>query len=84
MITAAVVGALTTRQQNPNVPYSSQEIANAAIDAWRAEASMVHLHVRNTETGACVQNVDNFRELIEAIKSHSDGGSSEGGRKEAI
>jgi 3-keto-5-aminohexanoate cleavage enzyme len=72
VITAALVGALTMRQQNPNVPYSPKEIARSAIDAWRAGASMVHLHVRNPETGACVQNVDYFKEVIEMIRKESD------------
>jgi 3-keto-5-aminohexanoate cleavage enzyme len=72
IITAALVGALTMRQQNPNVPYSPKEIASAAIDAWKAGASMIHLHVRDPETGACVQNVDYFREVIETIRNGSD------------
>jgi 3-keto-5-aminohexanoate cleavage enzyme len=72
VITAALVGALTTRQQNPNLPYAPKEIASAAIDTWKAGASMVHLHVREPETGACVQNVDYFREVIEMIRNASD------------
>jgi 3-keto-5-aminohexanoate cleavage enzyme len=72
VITAALVGALTTRQQNPNVPYSPKEIASAAIDAWKAGASMVHLHVRKPETGVCVQDVDYFKEVIETIRSKCD------------
>ena len=72
VITAALVGAMTMRKQNPNVPYAVSEIADAAIDAWRAGASMVHLHVRDPESGVCVQNVDYFKELIETIRSRSD------------
>jgi 3-keto-5-aminohexanoate cleavage enzyme len=72
VITAALVGALTTRQQNPNVPYTPKEIASAALDAWKAGASMVHLHVREPVTGACVQNVDYFGEVIETIRSSCD------------
>lgn len=72
VITAALAGALTTRQQNPNVPYSTTEIAEAAIGAWRAGASMVHLHVRDCETGACVQDANLFGELIGMIRSESD------------
>jgi 3-keto-5-aminohexanoate cleavage enzyme len=72
VITAALVGALTTRQQNQNVPYTPKEIANAAIGAWKAGASMVHIHVRNPETGACVQDVDYFKEVIEKIRAASD------------
>jgi 3-keto-5-aminohexanoate cleavage enzyme len=69
VITAALVGALTTRQQNPNLPYSTRGIADAAIEAWNAGASMVHIHVRNQETGACLQKADLFREVIEMIRN---------------
>ena len=72
VITAALAGALTMRAQNPNVPYSTREIADAALDAWRAGASMVHLHVRDAESGACVQDPDLFRELIVMIRKESD------------
>jgi len=72
VITAALVGALTTRQQNQNLPYAPKEIASAAIDAWKAGASMVHLHVREPETGVCVQNVEYFRETIERIRNACD------------
>jgi 3-keto-5-aminohexanoate cleavage enzyme len=72
VITAALVGALTMRKQNPNVPYSSTEIADAALAAWRAGASMVHLHVRDPETGAGVQETDLFKDLIGLIRNESD------------
>jgi 3-keto-5-aminohexanoate cleavage enzyme len=72
VITAALVGALTMREQNPNVPYSTKEIAVAALDAWRAGASMVHLHVRDARTGACRQDADLFGQLIGLIRSESD------------
>jgi 3-keto-5-aminohexanoate cleavage enzyme len=72
VITAALVGALTMRQQNPNVPYSTKEIAQAAVDAWKAGASMVHLHVRNPETGAGVQDAGMFKELIHIIRNECD------------
>jgi 3-keto-5-aminohexanoate cleavage enzyme len=72
VITAALVGALTMRQQNPNVPYTTDEIAKAAVDAHKAGASMVHLHVRNPETGACVQDADLFEKLIRTIRNECD------------
>ena len=46
IVTAAVVGAEVTREQNPSVPYTPEEIASAALDAWRAGAAAVHLHAR--------------------------------------
>lgn len=72
VITAALTGAITMREQNPNVPYSTREIADAALDAWRAGASMVHLHVRDAESGRCVQDSSLFKELIGMIRQESD------------
>ncbi|MFA5905408.1 MAG: 3-keto-5-aminohexanoate cleavage protein [Desulfobacula sp.] len=72
IITAAVTGAITMREQNPNIPYSTREIADAALAAWRAGASMVHLHVRDARSGVCKQDPDLFRELIQKIRSESD------------
>ncbi len=72
VITAALVGALTMREQNPNVPYSPKEIAHAAIQAAHAGASMVHLHVRDAQSGACVQDTHLFAELISLIREKSD------------
>lgn len=72
IITAAVTGSITMREQNPNIPYSTREIADAALAAWRAGASMVHLHVRDARSGLCKQDPDLFRELIQKIRSESD------------
>lgn len=69
IITAAVVGALTTREQNPNVPYTPEEIARAAIESWKAGASIVHLHVRDPRTGGCVQDPHLFEDLIRKIRA---------------
>ncbi len=72
IITAAVVGALTTKAQNPNVPYTPKEIAKAAIDSWKAGAAEVHLHTRDPLSGKPVQDVKMFKEIIRMIRSESD------------
>ena len=36
IISAAVCGSSPTKEQNLNVPYTPEEIANQALDAWRA------------------------------------------------
>jgi 3-keto-5-aminohexanoate cleavage enzyme len=71
VITAALVGAVTTRQQTPNVPYTTEEIARAAVDAWKAGASMVHLHVRDPH-GAGIQDAHLFKEVIRMIRNECD------------
>ncbi len=72
IITAAVCGSAPTKQQNPNVPYTPEEIANEAISAWRAGAAIAHIHVRDPETGVPVTRLDLFQEVTERIRSESD------------
>jgi 3-keto-5-aminohexanoate cleavage enzyme len=49
IISAALTGSWPTKAQNPALPVTEEEIARAAIDAWRAGAAIVHLHVRNEQ-----------------------------------
>ncbi len=67
IITAAVVGAEVTRDQNPAVPYAPAEIAAAAVAAGRAGAAVVHLHARWPD-GRPSQEASHFRQIIDAIR----------------
>lgn len=44
VITAAVCGSWPTKDMNPAVPYSPQEIAREAYECWQAGAAIVHIH----------------------------------------
>jgi 3-keto-5-aminohexanoate cleavage enzyme len=68
VIAAAVVGAEVTREQSPYVPYSPAEIAQAAVDAAREGAAVVHLHARWPD-GRPSQEPAHFREIIDRIRS---------------
>ncbi len=72
MITAAIVGSRPTKEMNPAVPYTPLEISNAAIECWRAGAAIVHIHVREPETGAPSMRLSLFREVVERIRANSD------------
>ncbi len=67
IITAAITGAETTRKDQPNLPITPLEQAQAALDCYHAGARVVHLHVRNDD-GSPTQSLDRFRESIEAIR----------------
>ncbi|WP_353893159.1 3-keto-5-aminohexanoate cleavage protein [Proteinivorax hydrogeniformans] len=67
IITAALVGAETTREQNPNLPLTPQEIAEDAYNCVQKGASIIHLHVRDKD-GNPTQSVDVFKETIEEIQ----------------
>lgn len=71
VITAAMVGAETTREQTPYLPISAEEIAEDAAKCREAGAAMVHLHVRTAE-GRPSQDTELFRAAIRAIRKRTD------------
>ncbi|MBQ9470369.1 MAG: 3-keto-5-aminohexanoate cleavage protein, partial [Bacteroidales bacterium] len=66
IITAAICGAEVTKEQNPAVPYTVEEIVREAKSAVDAGAAIVHLHVRHDD-GRPTQSRDRFQECTEAI-----------------
>jgi 3-keto-5-aminohexanoate cleavage enzyme len=71
VLTAALVGAETTREQTPYLPMTAHEIAADAAKCREAGAAMVHLHVRTAE-GKPSQDTELFRAAIRAIRAQSD------------
>ncbi|NMB08418.1 MAG: 3-keto-5-aminohexanoate cleavage protein [Tissierellia bacterium] len=67
IITAAICGAEVTKEHNPNVPYTVEEIGREAESAYKAGASIIHLHVREDD-GTPTQDKERFRVCIEEIK----------------
>jgi len=72
IITASVTGSLVTREQNPNIPYTPEEIARATIESYKAGAAVAHLHVRDPLTGKPVQDIELFKETIRLIRKDCD------------
>jgi 3-keto-5-aminohexanoate cleavage enzyme len=72
IITAAVTGSGPTRENNPNIPYSPAEIAAEALRCWRAGAAVVHVHVRDPETGRPAFEKELFLEVVERVRGESD------------
>ncbi|WP_110650458.1 3-keto-5-aminohexanoate cleavage protein [Salinicola peritrichatus] len=68
ILTCAVTGAGDTAGKHPDLPVTPKQIAASALDAARAGASIVHLHVRDPETGGISHSVDHFREVVERIR----------------
>jgi len=66
VITAAICGAEVTKEQNPNVPYTVEEIGIQAALAYKAGASIIHVHVRYDD-GTPTQDKERFRECIVEI-----------------
>jgi len=72
IITIAVTGSRPTKQMNPAVPYSPKEIAQSAIESWRAGAAIAHIHVRDPETGAPSSDLNLFREVVDRTRGETD------------
>jgi len=71
ILTAAIVGAETTRAQTPYLPITPDEIGEEAARCAQAGATVIHLHVRD-ETGQPSQDRDRFRAAIAAIRKRCD------------
>ena len=71
IITCAPVGAEVMKTDNPAVPYGPAEIAESALGAVRAGASIVHLHARTAE-GTPSQEAALFRDMFGRIKAEAD------------
>ena len=67
IITAAVCGAEATKEDNPNLPITPQEIAESSYYAVQAGAAIIHLHVRDQD-GMPTQDKDVFGETIALIR----------------
>ncbi len=50
MISCAVTGSADTPGKNPAVPVTPEQIANSCLDAAKAGAAIVHIHVRDPKT----------------------------------
>jgi len=72
IVTCAVTGAIHVPTMSPHLPVTPQEITDEAVAAAEAGASIVHVHVRDPETGEPVSDVDLFREVAEGVADRCD------------
>jgi len=72
IITVGITGSRITRQQTPHIPILPEEIAQSGIEAWRAGASILHIHVRDPKTGLGTQDLSVFKEVVDCIRSETD------------
>jgi uncharacterized protein (DUF849 family) len=68
-ITCAVTGVGATTDRSELVPVTPAQIAEAALGAARAGAAIVHIHVRDPETGGPSRDPALFRDVVERIRS---------------
>ena len=71
ILTCAVTGNLTRPDQNPNLPITPEQIAQSCLDAARAGAAIVHIHVRHPD-GRPSMELAHYREVVRLIRAKND------------
>lgn len=71
VITCAVTGNLTRPEQSPYLPITPAQIADSALAAAQAGATVVHLHVRDPQTGRPSMELEHYRETINRIRAEA-------------
>jgi uncharacterized protein (DUF849 family) len=68
IITCAVTGAGDSVGRSPHVPVTPTQIAAACIEAAEAGAAVVHVHVRDPETGKAARTVAYYEEVVGLVR----------------
>ncbi len=68
IITCAVTGDDTKVTKSPHCAVTPEQIAATAIEAAKAGAAIVHVHVRDPETGAFSMETRHYREVVKRIR----------------
>ena len=72
IITAAVTGSIHTPTMSSHLPITPDQIVKDALGAHAAGAAVVHIHVRDPETGQPSADPELFGEILSKIKSACD------------
>jgi uncharacterized protein (DUF849 family) len=72
IITCAPTGGIHTPTMSPHLPVTPEEIADAAVEAARAGAAVIHLHARNPETGQPDPRPELFLDFMGRISAECD------------
>ncbi|WP_029060969.1 3-keto-5-aminohexanoate cleavage protein [Labrenzia sp. DG1229] len=72
IITCAITGAIHTPTMSEALPFTAEDIADQAIAAAQAGASILHLHARNPENGSVSIAPDHFKAFLPVIKQATD------------
>jgi uncharacterized protein (DUF849 family) len=72
IITCAITGAIHTPSMSKYLPITPNEIADAAILAAQAGASILHLHARDPGNGKPTQNPEIFKKILPLIIKETD------------
>lgn len=72
IITAAITGGIHIPTMSPYLPITPDQIVDECVRAAEAGAAVVHIHVRDPETGRPVPRLDLFRDVAARVKARCD------------
>jgi len=72
LFTAAITGSIHTPTMSPYLPITPEQIADNAVQACEAGAAVVHIHVRNPETGQPSPDLELFKKVLTRVKGKCD------------
>lgn len=69
VVTCAVTGGgVGVLAKHPEIPKTPSQIAEAALDAAKAGAAVVHIHVREPETGAPSNQIELYEQVVKKLR----------------
>ena len=72
ILTCAITGSIHVPSQSPHLPITPAHIAQEAIDAWKAGASIIHLHARDPVDGRPTADPADFMQFLPRIHEQTD------------
>jgi uncharacterized protein (DUF849 family) len=72
VLTAAITGAGTRPEDTPHLPITPEQIATSALECAEAGATVVHIHVRDPETGRPAIALDLYEDTVNRIKKYNN------------
>jgi uncharacterized protein (DUF849 family) len=72
LCSCAITGGMSVPGQSPAIPVTPREIVDSAVAAHAAGAAIVHIHVREPETGRPVADLGLFEEVLAGIAERCD------------
>ncbi|MER9249948.1 3-keto-5-aminohexanoate cleavage protein [Mesorhizobium sp. M0590] len=72
IVTCAITGSIHTPSMSPYLPITEDDIVSQALAAAEAGAAIIHLHVRDPETGRPSSDAERFERVVDRIRAGCD------------
>lgn len=72
IITCALTGGMTVPTQSSAIPVTAEHIIEEGVRAAEAGAAVLHVHVREEETGRPVADLELFERVLTGLKERTD------------